>query len=54
MKEMKKNDKNDGRKLFEKTGQHRWVEYADIHNYDSSTIPSSWHPWLHHMSDSTP
>lgn len=35
-------------------GQHRWVEYADIHNYDSSTVTAAWHPWLHHMSDFTP
>lgn len=35
-------------------GQHRWVEYADIHNYDSSSVTADWHPWLHHMSDHTP
>eukprot|EP00903_Cladosiphon_okamuranus_P012006 g11273.t1 len=35
-------------------GQHRWVEYADIHNYDSSSVTAAWHPWLHHMSDHTP
>ncbi|CAM9927361.1 unnamed protein product [Ascophyllum nodosum] len=35
-------------------GQHRWVEYADIHNYDSSTVTAAWHPWLHHMSDHAP
>lgn len=35
-------------------GQHRWVEYADIQNYDSSSVTAAWHPWLHHMSDHTP
>jgi NADH:ubiquinone oxidoreductase subunit len=35
-------------------GTHRWVEYADIHNYDSSTVTPTWHGWLHHMSDTPP
>ncbi|CAM9681549.1 unnamed protein product, partial [Hapterophycus canaliculatus] len=47
-----------GNKYFENKdypyGQHRWVEYADIHDYDSSSVTAAWHPWLHHMSDHTP
>lgn len=47
-----------GNKYYENTdypyGQHRWVEYADIHNYDSSSVTADWHPWLHHMSDHSP
>lgn len=35
-------------------GQHRWVEYADIHNYDASMIQPEWHGWMHHMYDETP
>jgi NADH dehydrogenase (ubiquinone) 1 alpha subcomplex subunit 12 len=35
-------------------GQHRWVEYADTHNFCPSNVPPDWHAWLHHMSDSTP
>jgi len=33
-------------------GQHRWVEYADIHNYDAAMISPDWHGWMHHMTDS--
>eukprot|EP00622_Pseudochattonella_farcimen_P002054 FR736908.1.p1 GENE.FR736908.1~~FR736908.1.p1 ORF type:complete len:204 (+),score=41.28 FR736908.1:41-613(+) len=32
-------------------GQHRWVEYADAHNYDASSIPPEWHGWTTHMQD---
>jgi NADH:ubiquinone oxidoreductase subunit len=32
-------------------GQHRWVEYKDIHNYDASMIPPEWHGWHTHMHD---
>jgi len=35
-------------------GQHRWIEYADIHNYDASMIQPEWHGWMHHMFDETP
>jgi hypothetical protein len=35
-------------------GQHRWVEPADIHNFDSSHIPPEWHGWMTHMNDATP
>jgi NADH:ubiquinone oxidoreductase subunit len=45
-----------GNKYYENTkdfafGQHRWVEYADHHNYDPSSIPPDWHSWMHSMSD---
>ncbi len=45
-----------GNKYFENTvdypyGQHRWVEYADIHNYDPTSIPPAWHSWMHYVSD---
>ena len=33
--------------------QNRFVEYADGWNGDASQVPSSWHAWLHHMSDLT-
>lgn len=35
-------------------GQHRWVEYADIHNFDASMIQPDWHGWMHHMYDEVP
>eukprot|EP00612_Vaucheria_litorea_P002427 CAMPEP_0171457394 /NCGR_PEP_ID=MMETSP0945-20130129/3497_1 /TAXON_ID=109269 /ORGANISM="Vaucheria litorea, Strain CCMP2940" /LENGTH=171 /DNA_ID=CAMNT_0011983007 /DNA_START=110 /DNA_END=625 /DNA_ORIENTATION=- len=35
-------------------GTHRWVEYKDIHNYDSSTVTPTWHSWLHHTVDHPP
>jgi NADH:ubiquinone oxidoreductase subunit len=35
-------------------GQHRWVEPADIHNFDSSQIPPEWHGWMTSMNDVTP
>lgn len=35
-------------------GQHRWVEPADIHNFDSSSVPPEWHGWMTQMSDVTP
>lgn len=35
-------------------GQHRWVEPADIHNFDASHIPPEWHGWMTHMNDATP
>ncbi|KAG7361497.1 NADH:ubiquinone oxidoreductase 17.2 kD subunit-like protein [Nitzschia inconspicua] len=36
------------------TGQHRWVEPADIQNFDSSQIPPEWHGWMTSMNDVTP
>jgi len=35
-------------------GQHRWVEPADIHNFDATQVPPEWHGWLTHMNDATP
>jgi len=35
-------------------GQHRWVEYANIHNPDASSITPEWHGWMHHTFDETP
>ncbi|KAJ1393948.1 NADH ubiquinone oxidoreductase subunit NDUFA12-domain-containing protein, partial [Ochromonadaceae sp. CCMP2298] len=35
-------------------GQHRWVEYANAHNYDASMIQPEWHGWMHHVYDETP
>lgn len=32
-------------------GQHRWVEYKDIHNHEASSVPPEWHGWLSHMQD---
>ena len=35
-------------------GQHRWVEYSNIHDYDASMIQPEWHGWMHHVFDETP
>jgi len=35
-------------------GQHRWIEPADMHNFDSTMIPPEWHGWMTSMSDATP
>lgn len=35
-------------------GQHRWVEYANIHDPDSAMIQPEWHGWMHHTFDETP
>ena len=35
-------------------GQHRWVEPADIHNFDATHVPPEWHGWMTHMNDATP
>ena len=32
-------------------GQHRWVEYADTHNPDATSIPPAWHGWMTQMHD---
>ena len=37
--------------LLPGTGQHRWVEFKDIHNPDASTIPPEWHGWHTQMQD---
>jgi NADH:ubiquinone oxidoreductase subunit len=33
------------------SGQHRWVEFKDIHNPDVSTVTPEWHGWMTHMQD---
>jgi len=35
-------------------GQHRWVEYANVHDPDASAITPEWHGWMHHTFDETP
>ena len=35
-------------------GQHRWVEPADIHNFDATHVPPEWHGWMTHMNDCPP
>ena len=35
-------------------GQHRWVEYADIHNPDGAQVHPTWHGWMSHVFDETP
>ena len=35
-------------------GQHRWVEPADIHNFDSTMVPPEWHGWMLHQNDTPP
>jgi NADH:ubiquinone oxidoreductase subunit len=35
-------------------GQHRWIEPADIHNFDATHVPPEWHGWMTHMNDATP
>lgn len=37
--------------LREKHGQHRWVEYKNLWDYDAAMVPPSWHGWLCHMTD---
>jgi len=55
--ELKGIDKH-GNKYYENPqlpyGQHRWIEYADIHNPDASMIHPDWHGWMHHVYDNTP
>mmetsp|Transcript_5708 Transcript_5708/g.19963 ORF Transcript_5708/g.19963 Transcript_5708/m.19963 type:complete len:154 (-) Transcript_5708:1227-1688(-) len=36
------------------TGRHRWVEYANRHNYNLTSVPPEWHGWLHHITDHCP
>mmetsp|Transcript_9483 Transcript_9483/g.14390 ORF Transcript_9483/g.14390 Transcript_9483/m.14390 type:complete len:170 (-) Transcript_9483:69-578(-) len=42
-----------GNKYYENdeyyTGRNRWVEYADMKNYDGSMVDASWFPWLHNQ-----
>lgn len=35
-------------------GQHRWVEPADIHNFDATHVPPEWHGWMTSQNDCTP
>lgn len=35
-------------------GQHRWIEPADINNFDASHVPPEWHGWMTSMNDATP
>eukprot|EP00980_Cylindrotheca_fusiformis_P029955 scaffold24086_cov176-Cylindrotheca_fusiformis.AAC.5 len=35
-------------------GQHRWVEPADIHNFDATMVPPEWHGWMVSANDVTP
>jgi NADH:ubiquinone oxidoreductase subunit len=55
--ELKGTDKF-GNKYFEDLalpyGQHRWVEYANIHEPDATMIQPEWHAWMHHVVDETP
>jgi len=32
-------------------GQHRWVEFKDIHNPDAASISPDWHGWHTQMQD---
>jgi NADH:ubiquinone oxidoreductase subunit len=49
---------NFGNKYYENVdlpfGQHRWVEYSNLHDPDASMIQPEWHGWMHHMFDETP
>lgn len=44
-----------GNRYFANTGdtfgRDRWVEYADVKNFDSSNVSPAWHAWLHKMTD---
>ena len=55
--DLKGTDKH-GNKYYENLdlpfGQHRWIEYSNIHNYDASMIPPEWHGWMHHVYDEVP
>jgi len=35
-------------------GRKRWVEYADEVEYDATTVPVEWHPWMHHIQERPP
>lgn len=35
-------------------GQHRWVEPADIHNFDATHVPPGWHGWMLSQNDTPP
>jgi NADH:ubiquinone oxidoreductase subunit len=48
-----------GNRYYENTvdysfGQHRWIEPADMDNYDAAQVPPEWHGWLTCMNDCTP
>mmetsp|Transcript_39688 Transcript_39688/g.95870 ORF Transcript_39688/g.95870 Transcript_39688/m.95870 type:complete len:245 (-) Transcript_39688:4372-5106(-) len=35
-------------------GQHRWIEPADVHNFDSTMVPPEWHGWMLSVNDAAP
>ena len=35
-------------------GQHRWVEPADMHNFDATHVPPEWHGWMLSQNDAPP
>lgn len=35
-------------------GQHRWVEPADLHNFDTTMVPPEWHGWMVSQNDAPP
>ena len=35
-------------------GRHRWVDFANIHDYSPASIPPEWHGWLHNVTDDEP
>eukprot|EP01006_Ploeotia_vitrea_P037268 TRINITY_DN66112_c3_g1_i1.p2 TRINITY_DN66112_c3_g1~~TRINITY_DN66112_c3_g1_i1.p2 ORF type:complete len:157 (-),score=73.13 TRINITY_DN66112_c3_g1_i1:118-588(-) len=45
---------------FDEEGPHhqinreRWVEYADLNDYDASSVSPEWQGWLHHIVKETP
>merc|ERR1739848_234810 len=48
-----------GNKYFEITegvqyGRHRFVVYANIHNYSPLSVPPEWHGWLHDINNANP
>mmetsp|Transcript_18964 Transcript_18964/g.19084 ORF Transcript_18964/g.19084 Transcript_18964/m.19084 type:complete len:186 (+) Transcript_18964:98-655(+) len=55
--ELKGSDKF-GNKYYENIelpyGQHRWVEFSNIHDPDATMIQPEWHGWMHHVFDETP
>ena len=37
--------------MTHQSGRHRWVEYADLDNYNTTSVTREWHGWLHHADD---
>ncbi len=35
-------------------GRHRWVEFKDLDDFDSSEVPAEWHSWLNRFTDVVP